>query len=63
MITGFLAELGHEFNETLRREGLARRPIQQVNITIRDSVLYKTNLALESATVVKFNAEDSVFSD
>jgi hypothetical protein len=53
MLTGELAKLGQELNDRLMKERIIRQPIQQVNISIRDSVLQRSKLIFDDGLATK----------
>jgi len=58
VLTGLLAELGHELQERLAQEGL---PAQQItNSTIKDSILNRSSLLLSKEEEYEF--DDSLVS-
>ncbi|MCK5614894.1 hypothetical protein KAR91_74215, partial [Candidatus Pacearchaeota archaeon] len=60
MLTGLLAELGHNLSEKLQKEGIINRPIQQVSITIKDSVIQRSSLLFGKAGTKDVVIEDSI---
>ncbi|MFQ6118590.1 MAG: hypothetical protein ACE5KE_01745 [Methanosarcinales archaeon] len=43
-LTGLLAELGHTLSEKLSRETLSKKPVQIINLAIKDSIIQRSNL-------------------
>jgi len=63
MLTGELAKLAQELNERLMRERIIRQPIQQVTISIRDSVLQRSNIIFKDGLAkADIEIKDSVVS-
>ena len=59
-LTGLLAELGHDLSEKLNRKGMK---VQQItNITIKDSIIHRSNLLFSEGEQSEINIEDSILS-
>jgi hypothetical protein len=63
ILTGLLAELGHDLENKIAEKGIAPNIQQITNITIKDSVIHKSSLLFGTDIVKNLCIQDSVVTD